>query len=134
MELDNNNPDCEKEHGNNAEYNIFTLKNITRLSIIIFIGLSLYLFISTIVIIFLTKPNKETTVPLVTGKQFISVYNSIVRKGLKPEIKFLDVIDIDNGMILNQYPESGSIVPEGSKLTVTVSRSKAYVSVPNLIG
>ncbi len=68
------------------------------------------------------------------GKQFISVYNSIVRKGLKPEIKFLDVIDIENGMIMNQYPESGNIVPEGGKLTLTVSRSKVYVAVPNLMG
>lgn len=134
MELDNNNSDSKKEQVNNDEYNIFTLRNITRLSIIIFIGLSVYLFISTIVIIFLTKPNKETTIPNVLGKQFISVYNSIVRKGLRPEIKFLDLTDMENGMILNQYPESGNIVPEGSKLTLTVSRSKTYVAVPNLIG
>lgn len=119
---------------NSNEKKNTTLKKIIRISIIIFIGLSIYLFISTVVLIFLTKPDKETVVPYIVGKQFMSVYNSLLRKGLTPEIKFHDVYDIDNGIILNQHPDAGDIIPEGGKLNLVVSRSKVYVTVPDLTG
>ena len=105
-----------------------------RLALILFIGLSIYLFISAIMLIFLTKPDKEVEVPYVTGKRFIDVYNSLVRKGLTPQIELYDVYDIDNGVILNQYPEKGTIVTEGHKIKLTVSRSRIYLPMPNLIG
>lgn len=105
-----------------------------RLVLILFIGLSIYLFISALILIFLTKPDKEIEVPYVTGKRFIDVYNSLIRKGLTPQIELYDVYDIDNGVILNQYPEKGSIVTEGHKIKLTVSRSRIYLPMPNLIG
>ena len=105
-----------------------------RLALILFIGLSLYLFVSTIILISLTKPEKEVIIPHVTGKRFIDVYNSLVRKGLKPEITPYDVYDMDNGIILNQYPEKGKIVYEGEKIKLVVSRTKIHLPVPNLIG
>ncbi len=124
-----NQEDIEKK-----EYKLFSLRSICRLGLIIFVGLSIYLFISTIILLLLTKPNKEVVVPHVIGKEFVGIYNSLTRKGLKPDVKFLDVFDLDNGIILNQHPESGSIVPEGSKLNLVVSRSKIYITVPNLTG
>ncbi|MBN2402585.1 MAG: PASTA domain-containing protein [Spirochaetes bacterium] len=105
-----------------------------RLAVILFIGLSLYLFISSIILLFLTKSDKEVTVPYVVGKRFEDVYNSLVRKGFVPEIKPYEVFDMDNGIILDQYPENGKIVFEGEKIKLVVSRSKVYLPVPNLVG
>ncbi len=109
-------------------------KTFGRIALIFFIGISIYFLVSTLVLIFLTKPEKEVRVPYVVGKQFMVIYNSLIRMGLSPEIGFYDVYDIDNGIILNQYPESGSIVSEGDKIKLVVSRSSLFVDVPNLIG
>ena len=105
-----------------------------RLALILFIGLSLYLFVSSIILVFLTKPDKEVTVPYVVGKRFEDVYNGLIRKGLIPEIKPFSVYDMDDGIILNQYPENGRIVYEGEKIKLVVSRSKVFLPVPDLIG
>jgi serine/threonine-protein kinase len=110
------------------------LKIAGRFALILFIGLSLYLFVSSIILVFLTKPDKEVMVPNVVGKRFEDIYNSLVRKGLYPEIKPYIVYDMDDGIILNQYPETGKIVFEGEKIKLVVSRSKVYLPVPNLIG
>lgn len=109
-------------------------KPIGRIALIFFIGLSAYLFISSIVLLFLTKPDREVRVPGVVGRQFSDAYNGLVRRGLRPELKFRDVYDIDEGIILDQYPDPGDIVYEGSSLKLTVSRSAVFIDVPNLIG
>jgi len=118
----------------NKQQNKKSFKFFGRIALILFIGMSLYLFVSAIILVFLTKPGREIMIPNVTGKRFVDVYNSLVRKNLVPEIKFYDVYDIDNGIILNQYPEHGKIVYEGEKIKLTVSRSETYIPVPNLIG
>ena len=105
-----------------------------RLALILFIGLSLYLFVSSIILLFLTKPDKEVTVPYVVGKRFEDVYNGLIRKGLIPEIKPFDVYDMDDGIILNQYPENGRIVYEGEKIKLVVSKSKVFLPVPDVVG
>jgi beta-lactam-binding protein with PASTA domain len=105
-----------------------------RLALILFIGLSLYLFVSSIILVFLTKSDIEIAVPHVVGRRFEDVYNSLVRKGLIPEIKPYEVYDMDDGIILNQYPESGRIVFEGEKIKLVVSRSKVFLPIPNLVG
>ncbi len=108
--------------------------SIGRIAVIFFLGFSLFLVISTIMLIFLTKPEREVVVPDVEGKQFVEVYNSMIRKGIKPDIKFKDIADIDDGTILSQYPKKGKIVPENSRVKLVVSRSEYYIDVPNLVG
>lgn len=126
----------DKKEGKKGErdlrFNYF--RTFGRIAFILFIGLSVYFLISTLVIIFLTKPVKEVKVPYVVGKQFVEVYNSLVRQGLKPEIRFLDVYDLENGVILNQYPKGGVIVSEGDRIKLMVSRSSLFIDVPNLVG
>ena len=114
------------------KFNYF--RPIRRIALIFFIGFSIYLFVSTLMLIFLTKPQKEVKLPDVTGKRFMDVYNGLIRKGIKPEIKYRDVFDLDDGVIISQYPEYGRIVAEDSTLKLTVSRSSLYVDVPNLAG
>ncbi|MBN2077534.1 MAG: PASTA domain-containing protein [Spirochaetes bacterium] len=108
--------------------------SISRIAAIIFIGFSLFLLVSTIILIILTKPDREVTVPDVVGKLFIESYNGLVRKGLRPELKFRDIADTDDGLILSQYPKKGKVVPENSAIKLLVSRSRYYIDVPNLIG
>lgn len=110
------------------------LKDNRMVFFLVFVFLTVFLFISTIVLVFLTKPEGEIKVPNVVGKQFVEVYNGLSRKGLNPQVKFYDAFDLDNGIILEQYPESGSIVSRGSRLKLTVSRSKVLVDVPTLTG
>lgn len=108
--------------------------SIGRIAVIFFLGFSLFLVVSTIILIILTKPEREVVVPDVEGKQFVEAYNSLIRKGIKPEIKFKDIADIDDGMILSQYPKKGKVVPENSRIKLLVSRSEFIIDMPNLIG
>jgi beta-lactam-binding protein with PASTA domain len=107
---------------------------IGRIAVIYFIGFSLFLLMSTIMLIILTRPEREVVVPGVEGKQFIEIYSSLTRKGILPEIKFKDIADIDDGVVLSQYPKMGTVMPEGRRLKLLISRSKYYLEVPNLIG
>lgn len=116
------------------EVQLTYFKSIGRIAVIFFIGFSLFLLVSTIMLIMLTKPAKEVVVPDVEGKRFIEVYNSLMRKSFRPEIKFRDIADQDDGFIVSQYPKKGKVVPENSSLKILVSRSAYYIEVPNLIG
>ncbi len=121
----------DKETGN-ARFKF--LNGYGRVFLLYFIGFSIFLFVSTVMMIILTRPSSEIKVPEVTGKKFNDVYNSLVRKGLKPEITFRDVYDLDNGIILKQSPESSSIVPGDSTIRLIVSRSGYSIEVPNMVG
>jgi eukaryotic-like serine/threonine-protein kinase len=123
-----------KKKGATKEENLRYFGTIGRIAAIFFIGFSLLLLVSTIILIILTKPDREVMVPDVEGKRFVEVYNSLVRKGIKPEIKFKDIADLDDGMVLSQYPKTGKIVPENSKIKLVVSRSRYSLEVPSLIG
>ena len=107
---------------------------IRRIVLIFFIGFSLFLFMSFLMIILLTDSEKNIKVPDVVGKSFTDVHNTLTRKGLKPEIKFRDVFDLQNGIILDQYPESGEIASEDSTIRLTIARSGFNISVPNVVG
>jgi len=119
---------------NNEEIEFSYFKPVKRLALIFFAGFSVYLFVSTMMLIFLTKSAPEVKIPDVTGKRFVDVSNGLTRKGFRTELKFVDVFDIEDGIILNQYPEGGRIAHEESKIMLTVSRSKFFIDVPNLTG
>lgn len=122
--------------GNTAEKNtkFKYLGPVGKIFLVFFIGFSLYLFISTLMVISLTKSESEIRVPDVVGKPFTDVYNSLARRGLNPEINFKDVFDINSGIILSQYPETGKIVSKNSSIKLEVSRSNLHIDAPNLIG
>ncbi len=106
----------------------------SRIAFIIFIAISLYLIISAIIVVVLTKPDKEVKIPDVVGKRYADVHNSLIRKGLKPQLKFYDVHDIDNDIILRQYPDPGEIVSENSTIRLLVSRSNLTIDMPSVVG
>jgi beta-lactam-binding protein with PASTA domain len=123
-----------KKKGATGQENLRYFGTIGRIAAIFFIGFSLLLLVSTIILIIRTKPEREVVVPDVEGKRFVEMYNSLVRKGMKPEIRFKDIADMDDGMVLSQYPKKGKVVPENSTVKLVVSRSRYSLEVPNLIG
>ena len=116
------------------EIKYYYFKSIGRVALIFFLGFSLYLFISTMMLVFLTKPSKEVKTPDLVGKKYTDVHNNIVRAGLRPELKFKDVFDLDEGMVLAQHPEPGEIISEGNPVKITLSRSAFYIDTPSVVG
>lgn len=121
-----------KQDGPEYEFKYF--KPVKRLALIFFLAFMVFMFFATIILILLTKSTKELKVPDLLGKRFVDVSNSLINRGFRTDLKFEDVYDIEDGIILNQYPESGRIVEDNSKVTLIISRSKFYVNVPNLTG
>ncbi len=110
------------------------LRSAGNAFLFILAAFTLYMVLSLFVMIFMTKPDMESRVPDVVGKKFIDVYNILERKNIRPKVTFRDVMDLDDGIILRQHPESGSVIRSDSSLRLTVSRSFYYVETPNLVG
>ena len=130
--MSNENKKTEKQQTEEVKLTYF--KPLLKLALIFFLGFSLYLFISSLMLVFLTKSSVEIKVPSVVGKKYVDVNNTLVRKGLRPNINFVDVYDLDDGIVLSQNPESGSVLTENSTLRLTVSRSRFFIEVPSLVG
>ncbi|MCL1911173.1 MAG: PASTA domain-containing protein [Leptospirales bacterium] len=107
---------------------------ISKIALIMFLLFSLFLFISTIMIIIRTKPAKSVKMPDLVGQRFSDVSNGLIRDGLKPEIRFRETFNVENGVVLKQYPESGAVIPEGNAVKLTVSRNGYMFEVPDLAG
>jgi len=128
----NNDTNNNEKNSGKVEFSYF--KPIRNLILIFLLGIAIYFFISSITLFSLVKSSGEVRVPNITGKRFVEVSNSLSRKNLRTELKFIDVYDIEDGIILRQHPDAGEIVNENSKLTLTLSRSKFFIDVPELIG
>lgn len=134
VETTENETVINEEKNGGPEYEFKYFKPIRRLALIFFLAFILFMFFAVIILVLLTKSTKELKVPDLLGKRFVDVSNSLTNRGLRTDLKFADVYDLEDGIILNQYPESGRIVEENSKVTLTISRSKFFVNVPNLTG
>ncbi|MCL2155308.1 MAG: PASTA domain-containing protein [Leptospirales bacterium] len=129
MSNDTNNNEKNTEK---AEFSYF--KSIRNLILIFLAGIAVYFFVSSITLFSLVKSSGEVRVPNIVGKRFVEVSNTLSRENLRAELKFIDVYDIEDGVILRQHPNSGEIVNKDSKLTLTLSRSKFFIDVPELTG
>ncbi|WP_294429817.1 PASTA domain-containing protein [uncultured Treponema sp.] len=78
---------------------------------------------------------EQVMVPDVEGKELTTALLELQAKELYPKIqlKYTDNPD-DAGKILNQNPESGSIVKAGRRISLTVSRGVILDHVENYIG
>jgi beta-lactam-binding protein with PASTA domain len=128
------NQSMEKENKQNDQPKFKYFRPVGKLALITFLLFTLFIFISTIMIIIRTKPDKSVKVPDIVGQQFNDVCNGLIRDGLKPEVNFHETFDIESGIILKQHPEGGTVIPGGNTLKLTVSRSGYILEVPNLIG
>lgn len=127
-----NSSNGQKKTGEMPEFTYF--KPIKRLALIFFLAFMLFVFFATLILILLSKETAELKIPELLGKRYVEISNNLQNRGFRVELKFADVYDIEDGVVLKQYPESGRIVEDGSKITLTISRSKFFVNVPNLTG
>jgi eukaryotic-like serine/threonine-protein kinase len=115
------------------QFRDFIIRN-RRMILLILIYFTFFITASTFMLIILTSPKGEVKVPLLTGKKFTFVYNSLERNSLKAELKYEDVYDIEDGVILSQYPEAGAVVSKGDKVKLLISRNDLSIEVPTLVG
>lgn len=101
---------------------------------LIFMYFFVFLLVATLMLVALTSPNKKVKVPSLIGKRFVSVYSTLAKSGITPEITFYDVHDVEDGIILNQSPQAGGIISEEDKISLIVSKNILEVEVPSLIG
>ena len=110
------------------------LKPAGKIILVMFLLFSLFLFVSTIMIIIRTKPAKSVKMPDIVGQRFSDISNGLIRDGLKPDVRFHETFNVESGVVLKQHPESGTIIPEGNTVKLTVSRSGYLLELPNLVG
>ena len=81
------------------------------------------------------RGSEQVMVPNVEGKELTTALLELQAKELYPKIqlKYTDNPD-DAGKILNQNPESGSIIKAGRRVSLTVSRGTILDHVENYIG
>ena len=76
---------------------------------------------------------RQVAVPLVVGEPQAVAIAEIRSAGLEPSVqKRADATEA--GQVLEQAPDAGIRVDEGSTVTIVVSKGQAQVTVPNVIG
>jgi beta-lactam-binding protein with PASTA domain len=119
--------------GSISALKVFVSEN-RKIFILLFVYFTLFLVVSSIIMMIRTKPESEVKIPDVIGKKFTTVYGMLSRKSLKPEVSFYDAFEVEDGVILKQYPEPGAVVSEGDVISLTVSRNNLVIDAPSLVG
>jgi serine/threonine-protein kinase len=85
----------------------------------------------------IAKAGKEATVtvPPVMGLDLASAQRILIEKGfLIGNVERISSSDVPEGHVVKTYPEAGTPLPKGSKITIYVSSGEELVIVPRLIG
>jgi len=81
------------------------------------------------------KEEKSISVPPVMGLDLASAQRILIEKGfLIGNIERVFASNVPEGHVVKTYPEAGSPLPKGSKITIYVSSGEELVTVPRLIG
>lgn len=78
------------------------------------------------------KGQSEIAVPKVTGYRDIAAIGMLQDAGLDYNREYESSDQVPEGEVIRQNPESGTMVPEGTKVTIVVSQGKESVTVPDL--
>ena len=78
------------------------------------------------------KGQSEVEVPKVTGYRDIAAIGMLQDAGLDYNREYESSDLVPEGEVIRQNPESGTKVPEGTKVTIVVSQGKESVTVPDL--
>jgi eukaryotic-like serine/threonine-protein kinase len=86
-----------------------------------------------VVVIDVSAGKPEVTVPSVVGQSATDAVAELTRVGLDAQIVEVNS-DRDEGTVTAQAPTAGTVVVEGTRVRVNVSRGPKPVTVPNVIG
>ncbi len=78
------------------------------------------------------KGESEVAVPNVTGYTDTAAIGMLQDAGLDYNREYESSDKVPEGTVIRQTPESGTIVSEGTKVTIVVSQGKESVTVPDL--
>lgn len=78
------------------------------------------------------KGESEIAVPKVTGYTDTAAIGMLQDAGLDYNREYESSDQVPEGTVIRQTPESGSMVSEGTKVTIVVSQGKESVTVPDL--
>ena len=87
----------------------------------------------TVVTIDVSTGKPEVTVPSVVGQSLADAVEELTTAGLDAQVVDVDS-DREPGTVTGQFPQPGTVVLEGTRVRINVSRGPAPVSVPNVIG
>ena len=77
---------------------------------------------------------EQVTVPDVTGLSQNSAESRLRSAHLEVEVNEQESEDVSEGDVISQNPASGTEVARGSTVTITVSKGKPQVTVPDVVG
>ena len=78
------------------------------------------------------KGESEIAVPNVTGYTDTAAIGMLQDAGLDYNREYESSDKVPEGTVIRQTPESGTMAPEGTKVTIVVSQGKESVTVPDL--
>ncbi len=78
------------------------------------------------------KGESEIAVPNVTGYTDTAAIGMLQDAGLDYNREYESSDQVPEGTVIRQTPESGTMAPEGTKVTIVVSQGKESVTVPDL--
>ena len=87
----------------------------------------------TVVTIDVSTGKPEVTVPSVVGQSLADAVEELTTAGLDAQVVDVDS-DREPGTVTGQFPQPGTVVLEGTRVRINVSRGPAPVTVPNVIG
>jgi eukaryotic-like serine/threonine-protein kinase len=76
----------------------------------------------------------EVAVPSVTGLESQEAQDQLRAAGLKPEVKQAFSDTVKKGQVIETSPPGGTTVERGTKVTLTVSKGRERVAVPDVTG
>jgi len=87
----------------------------------------------TVVTIDVSTGKPEVTVPSVVGQSLADAVEELTSAGLDAQVEDVDS-DREPGTVTGQAPSPGTVVVEGTRVRINVSRGPKPVTVPNVIG
>jgi len=86
-----------------------------------------------VVVIDVSAGKPEVTVPSVVGQSSTDAVAELTRAGLDTQIVEVNS-DRDQGTVTGQFPSAGTVVVEGTRVRINVSKGPKPVTVPNVVG
>jgi len=87
----------------------------------------------TVVRIDVSSGKPEVTIPSVVGQSVEDAVAELTRAGLDAQVVEINS-DRDQGTVTAQSPNAGTVVVEGTRVRINVSKGPRPVSVPNVVG
>jgi len=79
------------------------------------------------------KDAETVAVPYVVGLRQAQAENEITEKGLVSRVRQISSSDVEEGFVITQNPNAGTVVVEGTRVRINVSKGSKPVTVPNVV-